>query len=830
MVVDSSPPEETNTVIVGAGIIGCSAAYHLSELTDEPITVIDKGPIPEAGGSTLHAPGGLRQSNGNKTMATYAKYGRDLYTDLGVFDAGGSIEVARSQEQWEYIKRKHDHAVAYGIEGPELLEPEEVREYNKIVDTDKLVGGYYVPGDGQIQTLNLLETLVEEAESRNVTFHERTEMVDLETSEGGVDAVVTDSGTVNAERVLVATNIWSPLLDDMVGVDVPLIPCEHQYVVTESVDALDGQTKAEEDCGLRHQEASLYFHQHGEGVGIGSYDHSARLVSPETLPDHEDAMEHPLLNGYAVGTDHDRTEDYQMPASAEFTEDDFTSAWDETTDLFPQLEGVDYDRAFNGIFSFSVDGMPILGEAPAVDDLYVAAAIWITQSGGAGKVIADLMEERLSALPTRGTEIDRFQPHSSLDDFVTARGRENYETVYDIVHPREPSTTNRGLRRSPFYQQHKDLGADFVDSDGWERPRWFESNEDLLEEYDVPERDGWLGRYWSPIAGAEHQAVRDRGGLFDVSSLTPIDVRGPDAVDAVQHTFTSDMDIDVGRVKYTLLVDQSGGILGDMPVARLGDDYFRIMASGGANGTRQERAIREHVPESADASVTNRTSGVSGVAVWGPNAHDVLDPLTDADLSEEAFPAFTAQGIGVESVPALAMRVSYAGENGWELHVPTEYGEQLWETLHEEAQDHGVVPMGTDALNTLRIEKGFRLFGADITSQFDPYEAGLGFTVDLDTDFVGRDALAEAKDDVTQHLTCLTLDEPGEMVDSGMPVFDGEDCLGYVTSTDYGYSVGAAVAYAYLPTEYTDPGTDLEIQYQADRYAATVVDDPAYDA
>ncbi|MEA5387962.1 FAD-dependent oxidoreductase [Haloarculaceae archaeon H-GB11] len=637
MVEDGSPPAESHTVIVGAGIIGCSAAYHLTELTDEPVTVLDKGPIPEAGGSTLHAPGGLRQSNANKTMASLAKYGRDLYSDLGRFDAGGSLEVARSQSQWEYIKRKYDHATAYGIEGPELLTPEEVGEYNKLVDTDKLVGGYFVPGDGQIQTLELLETLVEESESRNATFHERVEVVDVETSDGSVDSVVTDQGTIEAERVLMATNIWSPLVEEMVDVDIPLVPCEHQYVVTEAIDELEGETKESEDCGLRHQEASLYFHQHGEGIGIGSYDHEARLVDAFDLPDHEDAMRHPLLNGYAVGAEHTRTEDYEMPASAEFTEEDFSSAWEEATDLYPQLEDADFDRAFNGIFSFSVDGMPILGEAPNVDDLWVAAAIWITHSGGAGKVIADLMEEGETELPRFGTEIERFQPHSSVHNFVWTRGRENYETVYDVVHPREPSSTNRHLRRSPFYQHHEELGADFVNSDGWERPRWFESNADLLEEYDVPERDGWLGQYWSPISGAEHQAVRDRGGLFDVSSLTPIEVRGPDAAEVVQRTFTNDVDTDVGRVTYTLLVDESGGILGDMPVARLGENHFRVMGSGGANGSNQLSVIRDRA-EGYDATVVDRSSGQSGVAVWGPNARDVLEPLTDADLSEDAFP------------------------------------------------------------------------------------------------------------------------------------------------------------------------------------------------
>jgi len=829
MVVDESPPTETDTVIVGAGIVGCSAAYHLTQLTDADVTIVDKGPIPEAGGSTLHAPGGLRQSNANKTMASLAKYGRDLYEELDGFDASGSLEVARSQGQWEYIQRKHDYATAYGIEGPELLTPEEVGEYNKLVDTDKLVGGYYVPGDGQIRTLELLDTLVEAAESANATFHERTEVTDVETVDGSVNSVVTDRGTINADRVLVATNIWSPLVEEMVDVDIPLVPCEHQYVVTEAIDELEGETKESEDCGLRHQEASLYFHQHGQGIGIGSYDHSARLVNASDLPDHEDARRHPLLNGYAVGTDHTRTEEYEMPASAEFTEDDFNSAWSEATDLYPQLEGADFDRAFNGIFSFSVDGMPILGEAPNVDDLWVATAIWITHSGGAGKVIADLMETGTTDLPTFGTEIDRFQPHSTGDDFVTARGREKYETVYDVVHPREPSSTERGLRRSPFYQHHRDLDADFVDSDGWERPRWFGANEHLLEEYDVPERDGWLGEYWSPIAGAEHLAVRDRGGLFDVSALTPIDVEGPDAADCVQWAFPNDMDVPVGKVVYTTLVAEDGGILGDMPVIRLGENHFRVIASGGANGTNQERAIRDRVPDDAAVAVTNRASGQSGVAVWGPNARSVLEPLTDADLSDDAFPFFTAQHIAVGSVPVLAVRVSYAGEYGWELHVATEYGEQLWETLMESAQDHGVVPMGTDALNSLRIEKGYRLYGSDIRSEYDPYEAGLGFTVDLDTDFVGRDALAEAKNDVDRQLTALTLDDPDALVTGGKPIYDGDDCVGYVTSADYGYSVGACVAYGYLPLDYTEPGTELDIQYQAEPYAATVVEEPVFD-
>ncbi|PSP84835.1 glycine cleavage system protein T [Halobacteriales archaeon QS_1_68_17] len=830
MVVDGRPPGETHTVVVGAGIVGCSAAYHLSRHTDAAVAVVDQGPIPETGGSTLHAPGGLRQSNENRTMARLARYSRDLYADLGAFDAAGSIEVARSRRQWEYIKRKYDHSTAYGIEGPELLSPAEVGEYSDLVDTDALVGGYYVPGDGQIRTLQLLDALIEAAEARNVTFHEHTELTDIETAGGGVDAVVTDRGRIDCERVLVATNIWSPLVGEMVDVDVPLVPCEHQYVVTEALPELAGATTETESPGIRHQEASLYVHQHGEGIGIGSYDHRARLLDPESIPDHDDAIEHPLLNGYAVGADHDRTRSYRMPATRPFTESDFESAWAEATDLFPALAGADLDRSFNGVFSFSVDGMPILGETPDVADLWVAAAIWITHAGGAGKVVADWMARGTTDLPSYGCSIDRFQPHAGTDAFVAARGRENYETVYDVSHPREPSASERRLRRSPFYDRQDDLGAAFYDADGWERPRWYGSNESLLDEYGdrIPDREGWTAEHWSPIEGAEHLAVRDRGGLFDVSSLTPLDIDGPDALATVQRTFTSDLDVPVGRVTYTTMVDAGGGILGDMPVVRLAEDRFRAVASAGADGATQKRVLRERVPGGARATVTDRTSGLSGVAVWGPRARDTFASLTDADLSADGFPAFTAREVAVGSVPALAMRLSYAGEDGWELHVPTEYAAELWDRLEDAGRERGLVPMGTGALDTTRLEAGRRLYGADIRSEYTPYEAGLGWTVDLDTDFVGSEALADA-DDPARRLTALTLDDPGEVVVAGMPIFDGDRRLGYATSAGYGYSVGRCIVYGYLPADVADPGTSLDVRYQAERYPATVRREPLYD-
>ncbi|MEA5387885.1 FAD-dependent oxidoreductase [Haloarculaceae archaeon H-GB11] len=696
-----------------------------------------------------------------------------------------------------------------------------------LVDDDVIEGAYYSPTSGLMRSVELLAAMRSEAEAGGAEFYGNTKVTDIEVEDGSVTAVETDRGRIQADRVLVATNIWAPLFGAMVDVDIPLMPCEHQYAITESLPALDGAEEEVEYPGFRHQNASLYFKQHGEGYGIGSYNHEPLLVDPADVGDPDDAIMDIPIYDYFVGRESER-EPIKMTAHREFTPEHFEGPWQEATRVLPALEGADLEKAFNGMFCFTPDGMPIMGSPDDLDGFWVAAAVWLTHAGGVGKAMAEWMTDGYPRQNLTGCDVNRFQDHEGSPRYVHDRAAWNYDTVYDIVHPREMPDTNENLRTGPVYDRQRDLGGQFYAAAGWERARWYDSNEALLDEYDVPERSGWESEYWSPIEGAEHQAVRDGVGLFDLSAFTNIVVEGADALALTQRICTNDVDVDVGEATYTLMCSERGGVLGDMTVIREAPDRFQIMGNSGNAGTEQLAWIREHADD-YDVYVRSPVAGRCALGVWGPNAREMLQPITAADLDNDAFPYFTAQETYVEEIPVTALRVSYVGELGWELHTTTDYGRKLWEILWEAGQDHDVVPMGDGALNTMRLEKGYPLYGVDLTPEYDPYEAGLGFTVDEDTEFIGRDAVVQAKDDVTRTRTTLTLDEPGEVVYNGAPIMDGDEAVGYAASADYGYSVDAGIVSGYLPTEYAESGTDLEVQYEAERYSATVQETPLFD-
>lgn len=823
-----SLPESTTTMVVGAGVVGCSTAYHLTEQGRGDVTVVDMGDIEAPGGSTVHAPGGLVETSSSKIMSEFASYSRALYQELDAYRADGLIEIATTKPRMAQAKRLFDYSKSWEIPGGELLTPDAVTDHVPLIDRDTILGGYHSPTSGLIRTVELLSALRARAEAGGATFHGNTTVTDIEVRDGAVRAVVTDHGRVAVDEVLIATNVWAPLFGQMVDVDIPLMPCQHQYAVTEPVPALEGTEHEVEYTGFRHQEASLYFRQHGEGYGIGSYDHEPLLVEPEDLDDYESADEAIPLYDYFAGRDSHRSP-IRMTANREFTPEHFQSAWAEATRLMPALEGVDIETAFNGIFCFTPDGMPVLGKPPDLDGFWVAAAVWLTHAGGVGRAVAEWMVESYPRQNLLPCDINRFQAHAGSPRFVHDRAAYSYDTVYDLVHPRQLPDVNQTLRTGPFYDRQVDLGGEFYAAAGWERARWYDHNQPLLAEYDVADRSGWEAQYWSPIEGAEHLAVRDRVGLFDLSAFTNVVVSGPDALAFVQRIFTNDLDVGVGDVTYTLMCNPKGGILGDMTVVREAPHRFQILGNSGAAGTQQLAHLQGHAA-GFDVSITAPVAGRCAVGVWGSRARDLLAPVIATDLATDAFPYFTAQDTYVEEVPVTAIRVSYVGELGWELHTTTDYGRKLWEILWEAGREHGAVPMGDGALNTMRLEKGYPLFGGDITPEFDPYEAGLGFTVDLGSGgFIGSEALDSARDTVDRRRTTLTLDDPGAVVFTGAPILAGGETVGYAASADYGHSVDAGIVVGYLPMAYTDPGTSLAVQYENERYPATVRESPLFD-
>ncbi|SDX93087.1 GcvT family protein [Halobellus clavatus] len=853
-------PEQAGTVIVGAGIVGCNLAYQLTQLGREDVVVVDQGPMPTTGGSSTHAPGIMFQTAEPKELSQFADYSRRLYSDLEgadgqqAYNEVGGIEVARTEERMDFLQRRVEHAKAWGIDDPQLLSPEEVTEHLPLVDDEQILGGYYSPTDGQVSGVVACDALAREAIDRGATFVPHTRTEDVETADGEVQSVITERGAIECDDVVIATNIWARQLGEKLGVHLPVAPVEHQYTMTESLPELEesavditdhplfenyenvsGEKAKRLLVGpdrpiLRDQDNAMYFRTHGDAYGIGSYNHEPIVPDPQDLggndPDGEQGSVHEFTEQHMNTATHpDRPDKAPRQASDE---------------LLPATDGANLDFKYNGMFSESPNGLPILGPVEQYDGLWTATAIWVTHAGGAARALAQWMETGVPKLDGEPMDlahcdVNRFDDHEGSWDFTRDIGAEEYRIVYNVMHPKWVWTENqRDVRRTPMYHSHKELDAELWAEAGWEEPQWFESNADLVETYEdqIPDRDEWTGTYWSPIEGAEALNVRENVGLHDMTSFNKIEVVGSDAGAFVQRLCTNDMDLAVGDVKYTLMCNEAGGVRADITVTRTDEDRYLLLTTGREVGNNHVAWVRAHSPD--DVVVNDVTSSLAAMVCTGPNARKVLSEVTDVDLSDEAFPFFSSQEFFVKNVPVRALRVSYAGELGWELYTPSEYGERLWEYLLDAGEAYGLRPYGNGALNALRIEKGFRLWGQDLHTEHDPYEAGLGWAVDLDTDFIGKDALSDSVAAVadggapSQQVACLTLDDESETILPHRPVFapDGDEALGYVHSAEYGYSVGACVAYTYLPPAYAEPGTEVEILYEGDRYDATVREEP----
>jgi glycine cleavage system aminomethyltransferase T len=573
----------------------------------------------------------------------------------------------------------------------------------------------------------------------------------------------------------------------------------------------------------RDQDHSLYFRTHGDALGLGSYNHRTLSVDPT-----------------GVGKN---TEERQASVRG-FTEDHWTtpthrnrdtSAKQAFEELLPATRDVDYAATENGIFVFTPDGMPAIGPTAEVDGLWSGLAVWWTHSGGYGRILAEWMETGVPRLPsgpvsTSGIHVRRFAPHAGETGYFVDRGAKRYEQVYSIVEPRWQPDDHRGLRTSPFHHRQAELGAEFYQSGGWETPQWYESNADLVDRYAdrIPEQDGWRGVNRSPVEGAEHLHTREAVSMFDMTSFSSIVVSGPGSRQFLQRVCSNDVDVDAGQVRYSLLLNEGGGILADVTVVRLDETTYVVTTGGGNSPGIHGTWLEERAP--ASVSVDVQEGARTTVGVWGPDSRLLLQRRTDADVSDSGFPYFTAKQIYVGEVPVLALRVSYVGELGWELWAPVEYGAKLWETLEAAGEDLDVRPMGGGALESMRLEKGYRLWGTDVDTDVTPFEAGLRFAVDTETEFVGKAALEAARESgPDSRITPLTLDDSTDVLLSGRPVRADGETLGYVQAADYGYSIGESIAYTYVPETYAEAGTAVTVECEGERYDATVRDEPLFD-
>ena len=498
----------------------------------------------------------------------------------------------------------------------------------------------------------------------------------------------------------------------------------------------------------------------------------------------------------------------------------------------PSLKGIELTRKFNGLFSFTTDSFPILGEAPQVNGFWSAQAVWITHAGGIGKAVAEWIVNGEPTIDLGQCDIARFHPHAYSRSYVRARASQQYREVYDIIHPMQQISDPRNLRVSPFFARQQELGAVFFEDGGWEKPRWYDTNEHLLGSLTAAgtERQGWEAREWSPNVAAEHVATRERVSMFDLTAFAQFEITGTGSPDALQRLTANQIDKPIGSITYTSMLTPNGGIKCDLTVTRLGETKFMVVTGGGMS-RHDLQWIRTNLPDDESVTLTDISSSMCCIGLWGPNARNLLSRVTDDDVSHHGFPYLAAKSLTIVDVPALALRISYAGELGWELYAPSEYGQRLWDILWETGQQFGVVAAGTGAFDSLRLEKGYRLWGNDIHTEYNPYEAGLGFAVKINKgDFIGKTSLQRIRSErTTRKLCCLTLDDPKRVVMGNEPILDGDRVLGHVTSANYGHTIGRGVTYGYLPTTEATPGTSVDILYFGERIRATVEDEPLYD-
>ncbi len=807
--------DQAKVVIIGGGIVGSSAAYYLAQKGWRDIVVLEQGPLFEAGGSTSHAPGLIFQVNPSKAMCLLAQWTVQLYSQLQLngqpcFYPVGSMEIAYTPERHEELKRRLGHALAWGLPA-EIISPEEAKRKIPILAIDHVYSALYVPSDGIAKAVRACEVMANQAKERGAAFYAHTPVQGIEIANGRVQAVLTSQGRIRTDVVLVCAGIWGPRLGRMAGVPIPLTPIQHQYTRSAPLPELAGETREVAHPILRHQDKSMYFRQHADCYGIGSYLHEPLLVDAEDIKRHGEAP--------------------SMPSVMPFTEEHFVRAHAAAIELFPCLRGVDLPYRINGMFSFTPDGLPIIGESQKVRGFWVAEAVWITHGGGVGKVVAEWMADGIPSVDLRELDFNRFHPHALTRTYIRARGEQQYREIYDIIHPLQPMQNPRNLRLSPFHSRLQDLGAVFFENVGWERPQWFAANEKLLTAANSPPpRSGWTARYWSPIIGAEHSVTRERAALFDLTPFTKIEVTGPKALQFLQYITANQMDQPVGKVTYTSMLNERGGIVCDLTVTRLGPDRFMVVTGGGV-GMHDLAWMRAQLPQDGSATLSDITSAYCCLGVWGPRARDLVQKTSEDDFSHPAFPYMTARQVNISHVPALAIRISYVGELGWEIYAPAEHGLRLWDTLWEAGQPLGIIAVGGGAFDSLRLEKGYRLWGADIHTEYDPFEAGLGFAVKLNKgEFRGRAALEKIKQQgVTCKLCCMTLNDPSLVVMGKEPIFDRECLLGYVTSANYGYSVRRSIVYGYLPVPYAQEGTEVEVYFFGHHHKATVNREPLYD-
>lgn len=819
-------PSKANVVVIGAGIVGNCLVGHLADLGWKDMILLDKGPLPNPGGSTGHASNFIFPTDHNKEMAFLTEESQRQYEEMGVNTTCGGIEVARTEERMEELRRRMTSAKAWGIEA-ELLSSAQVKELVPFIDESVILGGFHTPSVSVVDSLRAGTLMREKAVNAGaLQVFANTEVLDLETTpvpfgRPRISAVVTARGRIEADHVVIATGVWSPKLAGMAGATIPLTPAVHQMADVGPIDVLQ---KTGNEIGypiVRDMDTFMYERQSAGSMEVGSYAHRPILHRPEEIPSNEEAALSPT----------------EMP----FTQEDFDEQLEDALELMGEiLETAEIRYAINGLLSLTPDAMPVLGETVEVENLWSAAAVWIKEGPGIAQLVAEWMTHGYPHIcDPHGSDIARLYPHERTTHHIEARANEHFNKTYGIVHPREQWASERGVNQAPFHARTETLDAEYFDARGWERPHWYRSNEDLVARYDVVDRPHeWDRRWWSPVITAEHLHMRNHGALIDLSAFQMFDVSGPGVVDYIEQMTVNKCDRPVGSSIYTPVLAPNGGFRSDLTVLRLAEDRFRII-TGAFDGGRDEYWFRKNLPADGSVQFVNLSQATTTIGVWGPKAEELVSGLTESDMSQAAFPYGTTQEVVIGGIGTRLLRISYVGENGWEITTAISHGLRLWDTLYAGARELEMRPVGAGVYGTTgRLEKGYRLMGAELESEYSPVEAGLARARVKAPDFIGKEAYLTAREsEPVTHMCTLTVEDHADsagmarymtggnepiLTPDGQRILDAHGRVSRVTSAGNGPSVGKYLLMAYLPPEHAVEGNDLSVMYMNEIFPVKV--------
>ncbi len=795
-------PSRARVVIVGGGVGGASIAYHLAQLGERDVVLLERNEL--TSGSTFHSAGLVGQLRGSVSLTRMMMDSVELYRrlDCGWVECGG-IRLACSEEREQEVLRQVAWSRTFGLP-LELISPQQAQELFPLMVTGGVRCASYLSTDGYLDPSQLTYALIEGAREggHQVFTHTRVDQIAVE--KGSVRGVGTQWGEIEAEVVVNAGGMFAAELGRMAGVRVPVIPFAHEYLVTQPFRERGTEGEIVHLPTLRDPDLLVYFREEGAGLVMGGYErHSAPWSLDEHLLDRI-----PLdFNGRLLEEDWPRFEEIAT----------------NSVRRVPAMEEVKVTRLINGPEAFTPDNEFCLGETE-VHGLFVAAgfcAHGLAGAGGIGKLMAEWIVAGEPPLDVWEMDIRRFGErgsHYRSPRYTLARTKEVYETYYDIRYPGHERQGGRPLRTSSVYPWHREHGAVFGEKAGWERVNWYQSNAPAGAEDQRPR--GWAGRHWSAAIGAEALATRERAGLFDESSFAKLEVSGPGAAELLERLCDNHVAREVGAITYTQMLNRRGGIECDFTVTRVEEELFQIV-TGTAFGSHDASWIRRHLSDDGRVRLSDVTSRWACFALWGPKAAEILAPLSPDPLD---FGYMRMRELAVADAPVRALRVTYVGEHGWELYCPAEYGAGLWQALWDAGQEHGLVAAGYRAIDSLRLEKGYRAWAVDITPDDTPLEAGLEFCVREDKTFVGADALAQPR----RRLRCVVLEDQRSVALGNEPVRIGDRVVGRVTSGGYGYSVQRSIAYAYLPAELA-VGTEVQIDIFGRWVGGEVAREPLFD-